>query len=150
MSKGTPLTDADRLPWLALIRATAERICREEWVQAERNYAGIGGASGSQEELEGNASIAEMAEYEFGEGWKWRNAGKDDHHHIRGSLGRPAVIIACSALKKWYREILRGNVEADPPKASDLVSGLAHPSLSVQPNGFFCDYSQVQLRISSV
>jgi gluconokinase len=121
MSVGTPLTDADRLPWLALIRATAERVCREEWVRAARNYAGIE-ASGGMEDLGGDESIAEMAEYEFGEGWKWRNAGKDDAHHIRASLKRPAVIIACSALKKWYREILRGNVEAQPPPESDLVS----------------------------
>ncbi|KAJ9104670.1 hypothetical protein QFC21_002168 [Naganishia friedmannii] len=119
MSVGTPLTDADRLPWLALIRSTAERVCREEWVRAERNYAGID-ASGGMEDLAGDESIAEMAEYEFGEGWKWRNAGKDDEHHVRASLKRPAVIIACSALKKWYREILRGNVEAQPPQESDL------------------------------
>ena len=122
MSNGTPLTDADRLPWLALIRATAERICREEWVRAGRNFAGIDVASGAEDDMAGSASIAEMAEYEFGEGWKWRNAGKDDAHHIRASLDRPAVIIACSALKKWYREILRGNVDAEPPKESDLVS----------------------------
>lgn len=130
MSKGTPLTDADRLPWLALIRATAERVCREEWVRAERNYAGIDAASGAQEDLAGSSSIAEMAEYEFGEGWKWRNAGKEDEHHVRASLGRPAVIIACSALKKWYREILRGNVDAEPPQESDLVSGVSSASLS--------------------
>lgn len=127
MSVGTPLTDADRLPWLALIRATAERVCREEWVRAARNYAGIE-ASGGMEDLGGDESIAEMAEYEFGEGWKWRNAGKDDAHHIRASLKRPAVIIACSALKKWYREILRGNVEAQPPPESDLPN--AAPELS--------------------
>lgn len=28
-----------------------------------------------------------------------------------GGLGRPVVIIACSALKKRYRDILRGTVE---------------------------------------
>jgi gluconokinase len=120
MSKGNPLTDADRLPWLALIRSTAERVCREEWVRARRNYAGVD-ATGGEADVPGSASIAEMAEYEFGEGWKWRNAGKDDAHHVRASLDRPAVIIACSALKKWYREILRGNVDAEPPKESDLV-----------------------------
>lgn len=150
MSKGTPLTDADRLPWLALIRATAERVCREEWVQAERDYAGVGGAAAAADDLAGDASIAEMAEYEFGEGWKWRNAGKDDHHHIRASLGRPAVIIACSALKKWYREILRGNVEAEPPTASDLVSELVQVTAGSILTLRADDRSQVPLRNSLV
>jgi gluconokinase len=31
---------------------------------------------------------------------------------VSNELGRPAVIIACSALKKYYRDILRGDVEA--------------------------------------
>lgn len=39
-----------------------------------------------------------------------------------GGLGRAGVVIACSALKKWYRDILRGVVKADPPPAEDLVS----------------------------
>lgn len=76
MSAGTPLTDEDRLPWLALIRSTAERVCREQWEKGE----------------------------------------------ISTVFGRPAVVIACSALKKWYRDILRGEVEANPPKENDLVS----------------------------
>jgi len=30
MSKGTPLTDEDRFPWLAIIRSTAERACAQQ------------------------------------------------------------------------------------------------------------------------
>ena len=82
MSSGTPLTDEDRLPWLALIRSTAERMCKEQSDEA---------------------------------GGKTRN--EED-----GGLGRTGVVIACSALKKWYRDILRGVVKADPPPAEDLVS----------------------------
>lgn len=87
MSAGVPLTDDDRLPWLALIRSTAERISRDEW-----NDSGY--------------KIKDFKE---------------------GGLGRPGVIIACSALKKWYRDILRGTVEANPPTKDDLVS-LAVPN----------------------
>ncbi|GLB36962.1 putative shikimate kinase [Lyophyllum shimeji] len=61
MSAGIPLTDADREPWLALIRATAERITL------------------SQE------------------------------RHREGEQGRPpGVVISSSALKRYYRDILRG------------------------------------------
>ena len=81
MSGGIPLTDDDRLPWLALIRSTAERVCKEEW---EKH----GGKMKSVED---------------------------------GGIGRAGVVIACSALKKWYRDILRGDVEAIPPPVDDLV-----------------------------
>ncbi len=87
MSSGIPLTDADRLPWLALIRSTAERICREEFMKS------ISG---------GELDVASS---------DWR-----------GTLGRPTVVIACSALKKWYRDILRGEVNAEPPAKDNLVS----------------------------
>ncbi|KAG9004389.1 hypothetical protein FRB94_002407 [Tulasnella sp. JGI-2019a] len=63
MSKGIPLDDADREPWLALIRRTADRICQRE----------------EEEQNEG-----------------------DPPPELKG------VVIACSALKKHYREILRG------------------------------------------
>ncbi|KAG0344398.1 hypothetical protein BG004_004499, partial [Podila humilis] len=54
MSSGQPLADSDRLPWLALIRTTIDRI------------------------------------------------------YVDGSTGRNGVVVACSALKKSYRNILRG------------------------------------------
>lgn len=82
MSGGIPLTDDDRLPWLALIRSTAERVCKEEWEKHDGKMKSI-----------------------------------ED-----GGIGRAGVVIACSALKKWYRDILRGDVEAIPPPVDDLVS----------------------------
>ncbi|KAK1927922.1 P-loop containing nucleoside triphosphate hydrolase protein [Papiliotrema laurentii] len=78
MSNGIPLTDDDRLPWLALIRSTAERNCKEQWDE---------GAVKSK---------------------------------AQGGIGRPGIVIGCSALKKWYRDILRGHVEAIPPPTDDL------------------------------
>ncbi|KAK8870114.1 hypothetical protein IAR55_000684 [Kwoniella newhampshirensis] len=86
MSHGIPLTDDDRLPWLALIRSTGERVCKEE-------YEKCGGKFKSVKE---------------------------------GGLGRAGVVIACSALRKWYRDILRGEVAANPPPVNDLPP--AHPT----------------------
>ncbi|KAH8082650.1 putative cytoplasm protein [Filobasidium floriforme] len=118
MSAGTPLDDNDRLPWLALIRATAERVCREEWVTKEQGLFGV------LHEQDGNLNrdvedLAELADWEFGEGWKWKgNLKKKTDESLgvpRGGLRRPAVVIACSALKKWYRDILRGHYPVEMP-----------------------------------
>lgn len=79
MSAGTPLTDEDRLPWLALIRTTAEKKCKEEW----------------------------------------EDSGYKIKKYEDGGLGRPGVIIACSALKKWYRDILRGEVRVEGESHKD-------------------------------
>jgi gluconate kinase len=79
MSAGNPLTDEDRLPWLALIRTTAEKKCKEEW--EDQGY--------------------KIKEY------------KD------GGIGRPGIIIACSALKRWYRDILRGEVRVEGENHKD-------------------------------
>ncbi|BEJ15918.1 hypothetical protein CspHIS471_0505230 [Cutaneotrichosporon sp. HIS471] len=76
MSAGNPLDDADRLPWLQIIRATGIRECHAAWERGDGRVPG-------QEEGE-------------------------------GKLGRPACVIACSALKNYYRDILRGEAEAVP------------------------------------
>ena len=117
MSAGTPLTDDDRLPWLALIRATAERVCREEWVTKEQGLFGVLGDDGNlNRDVE---DLAELADWEFGEGWKWKKnlkKGTDESLGVpKEGLGRPAVVIACSALKKWYRDILRGHHPVEMP-----------------------------------
>ena len=72
MSSGIPLTDADREPWLELIRTTAERL-----------------AFGTQPDPE--------------------------------YLDAPGVLATCSALRGYYRDILRGT--------------RAPPGLSVDANG---------------
>lgn len=69
MSSGVPLTDADREPWLALIRTTAE--------------------------------------------------AKVEENRLRGSCeGRNGVVITCSALKRYYRDILRGKMKIPFSKLS--------------------------------
>jgi len=59
MTRGEPLTDEDREPWLGVIRRTAERVAKEEMGREE------------------------------------------GERRLRG------VVVACSALKRYYREILR-------------------------------------------
>ena len=53
---------------------------------------------------------------------QWDN--KDIVDVVNGGIARAGVVIGCSALKKWYRDILRGNVDAIPPPTNDLVSHL--------------------------
>ncbi|KAF7428056.1 hypothetical protein PC9H_007275 [Pleurotus ostreatus] len=71
MASGQPLNDADREPWLELIRTRAEEICNEEKERAEERI------------LDGETS-----------------ASPEGCH-----MG---VVIVCSSLKKYYRDILRG------------------------------------------
>ena len=72
MSAGTPLTDADREPWLELIRTTAEHLAAEQ--QARSTAA----------------------------------ASTVDSEDPSASPRRPGVIATCSALRGYYRDILRG------------------------------------------
>ncbi|KDQ27528.1 hypothetical protein PLEOSDRAFT_1064864 [Pleurotus ostreatus PC15] len=71
MASGQPLNDADREPWLELIRTRAEEICNEQKERAEERI------------LDGETS-----------------ASPEGCH-----MG---VVIVCSSLKKYYRDILRG------------------------------------------
>ncbi|KAI0358553.1 carbohydrate kinase [Trametes cingulata] len=81
MSAGIPLTDADREPWLQLIRTTAEHMAAEQ--QADPSFS-----------------------------------------------RRPGALVTCSALRRYYRDILRGTYDRtrspklpghlDPPEAYRL------------------------------
>lgn len=79
MSAGQPLTDADRQPWLELIRTTAEQRIVEQ---------------------------------------------QADPH----SAGRAGLVVACSALKRAYRDVLRGATHgASGAHAVDAHLAPAHP-----------------------
>lgn len=67
MARGSPLTDADREPWLELIRTTAEHMIVEQQAAIARGERAA---------------------------------------HRRG------VMVTCSALKRYYRDILRGTYTA--------------------------------------
>ncbi|KAF9010732.1 P-loop containing nucleoside triphosphate hydrolase protein [Cyathus striatus] len=86
MSTGIPLTDADREPWLKLIRTTVEHMCVEQSANPEK----------------------------------------------KGNLG---VVATCSALKRYYRDILRGRTKPvtakDEKEANGVLEHLepAHPEV---------------------
>jgi len=96
MSRGEPLGDADRVPWLKVVRETGvlwalgrrcrhRGCCREEDRGCECVEAGSDGKS-SYEGCGGVLGVSDDA---------------------RG------VILACSALKRSYREILRGRLDKE-------------------------------------
>ena len=84
MSNGIPLTDADRQPWLELIRTTAERMAAAQ--QADASYA-----------------------------------------------RRPGVLVTCSALRGYYRDILRGT---RAPPGLQLPEHVAPPDAGALPAYF--------------
>ncbi|KAH9858449.1 carbohydrate kinase [Lenzites betulinus] len=91
MSAGVPLTDADREPWLALVRTTAEHC-----------------AAGQQA----------------------------DPAHVR----RPGALVTCSALRRYYRDILRGTYvppsrEAQAGEAGKDGEGESKEGLGLEGEG---------------
>ena len=127
MTRGIPLTDDDRLPWLALIRSTGERVCREEWdMEHDPRYAAKHAGHGhavqpieEHPETRPEDRTKPLREQDKADHWRehWTGIKKEGE----GGIGRPGVVIACSALRKWYRDILRGEVQAEPPAKDDLV-----------------------------
>ncbi|OSX65951.1 hypothetical protein POSPLADRAFT_1132069 [Postia placenta MAD-698-R-SB12] len=77
MSSGQPLTDADREPWLALLRTTAEHLLSDASSDPPRRRAG--------------------------------------------------ALMTCSALRKYYRDILRGNLRPGLPEPLDPLEAPAEP-----------------------
>ncbi|KAF9815584.1 hypothetical protein IEO21_04505 [Rhodonia placenta] len=77
MSSGQPLTDADREPWLALLRVTAEHLLSDASSDPPRRRAG--------------------------------------------------ALMTCSALRKYYRDILRGNLRPGLPEPLDPLEAPAEP-----------------------
>lgn len=91
MSSGQPLTDSDREPWLRILRRVAEEEINSQFridpQEKQEDWEGIhaqdyGKGNDLQQTRKSPASVAEM-----------KKAG---------------VVITCSALKKYYRDIIRG------------------------------------------
>ncbi|KAE9408795.1 gluconokinase [Gymnopus androsaceus JB14] len=92
MASGQPLTDADREPWLELIRTTAEHKAVEKQVSISEN--------GSESKVHG-------------------------------------LVVGCSSLKKYYREILRGRrKQAAGSDEAVLPEHLEPPHPDVLPTYF--------------
>ncbi|KAI0645805.1 carbohydrate kinase [Trametes meyenii] len=85
MSAGIPLTDADREPWLQLIRTTAEHMAATQ--QADAAFA-----------------------------------------------RRPGALVTCSALRRYYRDILRGTY--DRSRSRKLPGHLEPPEAQRLPTFF--------------
>ncbi|KZT10823.1 carbohydrate kinase [Laetiporus sulphureus 93-53] len=88
MSSGQPLTDADREPWLTLLRTSAEHLIAEQQNDHTPNPTPV--PEHAQEPSE--------------------TASSKPHRY------RAGAIIACSALRKYYRDILRGKLRSNLPK----------------------------------
>ncbi|EGO25733.1 hypothetical protein SERLADRAFT_466293 [Serpula lacrymans var. lacrymans S7.9] len=93
MSRGEPLTDEDRAPWLEIIRTTAHKK-----VQTQR-----GEDPGEIPEPESKPETEHALEKH-----EAKVAASSTQTEAR-SINRPGIIIACSALKKTYRALLRGH-----------------------------------------
>ena len=96
MSSGQPLNDADREPWLELIRRTAIRKVQEQQ-QLQTEEAGVRG-----------------------------------------------VVISCSALKKYYRDILRGKQRQKDPNtipfdSTDIEGAHLGPDIMLPTYFIFID-----------
>ncbi|PCH36068.1 carbohydrate kinase [Wolfiporia cocos MD-104 SS10] len=89
MSAGQPLTDADREPWLALLRTTAEHLVVEQQKESRPDP-----------QLE-----PEHVHEPSGE-----SASKPALRRRAGAL------VTCSALRKYYRDILRGELRPNLPE----------------------------------
>jgi len=92
MSAGQPLTDADREPWLALLRTTAEHLV------AEQQKEGRPDANPDPEHVHEPSCSRPLSPSE-----------SDPPRRRAGAL------ITCSALRKYYRDILRGKLRPGLP-----------------------------------
>lgn len=113
MERGDALTDADRGPWLARVRAEAVRVCM---LQERENEWAVRGEEEKEKKGEG----------EEGE-------GKEGEEAV---LKRRGIVVGCSALKRAYRDVLRGEVrpstDAPPPATNDgEVRGKENESIGV-------------------
>jgi len=96
MSRGEPLTDADREPWLKLIRKKTAEICDQQWEDYVKEQVRLRTQTPyDRSGLQGNESKKED--------------GTHGLHIGHGKEGRTrGVVVSCSALKQAYRDTLRG------------------------------------------
>lgn len=149
MSAGTPLTDADRLPWLQRIRSTAlDVLCRG---QGHAHHRTVGDTPTKEEvakrklaeAMETSADahreydhldakdVAEGAKKEAELQHVQPSTASTDGGADSPSIRPPAILIACSALKVSYRDLLRGadNASHDPLRTLHLYVKIPHEEL---------------------
>lgn len=96
MSSGTPLNDEDREPWLRLIRRRVE-----EYVKGQLGE-------------EGRAEREAAERRGRGEGKEVEREGEEERK-LKG------VVVGCSSLKRYYRDILRGHLNPTKPSQSEAA-----------------------------
>ena len=104
MRSGVPLTDEDRAPWLARVAAAATASL-ERCGKGVARCEGFGG--------DGLAALAAALSAHCGS----RLAADACRAWLLFAVARPAgappqVVLACSALRKRYRNVLRGSIPA--------------------------------------
>ncbi len=102
MSRGQPLNDADREPWLLRIRRTGLELAT-----TQRNVGGSGGEMRKLAEVYETSHQQTTSSDEAAHGAKTGDAPEE----VDGSSSRMAVI-ACSSLKLIYRRLLRGTISS--------------------------------------
>jgi len=108
MSRGEPLTDADRQPWLETIRKTAvARVLSQRGVDH-----GLRIEPETMPETEKTLTDYERSMVRRG----------IQPNPVRDEGEKPGIIVACSSLKEAYRSVLRGRTPSgtELPKHSDL------------------------------
>lgn len=118
MSKGIPLTDEDRAPWLARIRSEALRICTEQ-ESGEKHEHNHTQSNGTTNSTATNATN-----------------GTDDTEHAPKALHRPCkgVVVGCSALKRHYRDTLRGLHARSSEEQESALNGVTSDNVSSDTN----------------
>lgn len=96
MSRGEPLTDADREPWLKLIRKKTAEICDRQWEEYVK------------EQVRHRTQTPHIQSGMQGKDEKGGSEQSDTSLRIENGGRLRGVIVTCSALKKTYRDILRG------------------------------------------
>jgi gluconokinase len=96
MSRGEPLTDADREPWLKLIRKRCAEICDQQWEEYIQQQ--VRTRTLIQHHRDGTQAIKHEVE-----------SNQEVNSNATNSTGKlRGVVVSCSALKQAYRETLRG------------------------------------------
>ncbi|KAG2342871.1 carbohydrate kinase [Suillus weaverae] len=104
MSRGDPLTDADRQPWLETIRRTAVSGVQRQLGDDHGSHPEPNTMSETEKTLDERSMVVHNGQ----------------PSPVRDEDQKPGIIIACSALKGSYRSVLRGETlsEAEGSKHS--------------------------------
>jgi gluconokinase len=140
MSRGESLDDQDRIPWLKTIRGKAiqlthpvhaqlasqrERSPHDRPMQAEEKVREMAEVLETSRQGQESGTMQSQGKSSEAEG------SKDVDDSRRRTTRSRACVIACSALKKSYRDLLRGEGQRDTGKDDDLR--VVHLYLKVAP-----------------